>query len=205
MKNFLFVVIAAAMMASTAGCAGSMKRYTFPIDWPVGLREPPVSSQAVEPKTPSVEVQLLILDDKDLTRPVKTDPNRSTAEVLSQILKKQLTAAGVNVVERDGDYLLSGVIPRLGYTERSGYPRQFIYTSDLSYQLMKRDGARVVLDGHLQQETEQSVLMSTMTRLPEDPESPERILMDKCLTPTWQTVAGAVSAHFEKQSTSSSG
>lgn len=199
LNRFSLVFMAATMMLTITGCAGSMKRYTFPANWPVGLREPQVVAPSAELKGPSVEVKLLILDDQDLVRTVETDASRSTVEVLSRVLKKQLEASGVNVVDKNGDYILSGVIPRLGYTEQGGFPRRFSYTSDLSYQLVKRSGGQMVLDGHLQQETEQSVLMSTMTRLPEDPESPERILMDKCLTPTWETVAGAVSGYFQRK------
>ncbi len=197
-NRFFLVFAVTGLTLAMSGCAGSMKRYTFPANWPVGLREPQVAP-AAELRSPSVEVNLLILDDQDLIRPVETDASRPTVEVLSQLLKKQLEASGVNVVDANGDYILSGIIPRLGYTEQSGFPRRFIYTSDLSYQLVKRDSGQMVLDGHLQQETEQSVLINTMTRLPADPEAPERILIDKCVTPTWETVAGAVSAHFQKQ------
>lgn len=102
------------------------------------------------------------------------------------------------MVKNNGDYLFRGAVPELGYLIRGGYPRRVTYFSRLVYQLVDRRTGQVVWTGNLQQDFEQVVLVNMMTRLPSEPNPHEKLLLEKCVEPIWDSVAKDVGAFLEK-------
>lgn len=193
------VVFLSAWLA--AGCAErSVQLHAFPSAWPQGLPQPEVAQASASAAGPTVWVEPLALD---LGEPAAASQTQ-TAQVLTELLVQKLRQVGVNVSSEGSQYALVGVVPRLGYSKRGGYPRRITYLSQLSYQLVHRPSGAVVWEGNLSQEFEQTVLVNTMTRLPEDPQAPVHVLMDRCVGPTWEAIAQDVSAFLKDPPASSS-
>ena len=189
-----------AIAVGFAGCQGTSQRYTFPATWPKGLHSPSSSGTSVAMAGPAVWVEPLTHDLGEGNPPQKPAAGIPTNEVLTHLLVRKLQQAGVRVSERGAEYALVGTVPRLGYTERKGYPRKLFYTSQLAYQLIHRPTGAVVWKGNLSQDFEQTVLVNTMTKLPEDPDAPENVLLRKCVDPTWESIAADVGAFVKKSS-----
>lgn len=205
-KTFLIVGLIIAAAVSAAGCQRTSKRYAFPSQWPTGLDLPATAGEKMVPSTatiglPAVTVRPLAIDVEAQARPqLSGNSSVSTSHMLTQLMEEKLRQAGVRVSDTDAEFEFSGTIPKLGYTERSGYPRKLYYTSELVYQLTHRPSGSVVWEGNLSQDFEQSVLVNTMTKLPEDPNAPERILLEKCIGPNWGLIAADVKNFLEEQS-----
>jgi len=196
MWNLFLLWMAASL--GIGGCQGTTQRHTFPLAWPRGLTPTSSSGPAVAAAGPAIWVEPLALDLGEGTSP-RPSSGVPTSEVLTHLLIRKLQRVGVRVSEREAEYAFRGAVPRLGYTERKGYPRRLIYTSELAYQLIHRPTGAVVWKGNLAQDFEQVVLVNTMTRLPEDPDAPEHVLLDKCIDPTWEAIAADIGTYLKKQ------
>lgn len=100
---------------------------------------------------------------------------------------EKLQQAGVSVSESNTEYTLTGTIPKLCYTARSGYPRKPYYTSELVYRLVHLPTGAVVWEGNLLQDFEQTVLVNMMTKMPSDP--------------NWATIASDVKTYLKENPT----
>ena len=187
-----------ALILAAAGCQGAMmQRQSFPAEWPTGLNWSAAAvRQAAAPSGPAVTVEPFTLDTEAGPQSAGREPG-TTAKMLTQLMVEKLSQAGVRVSDSDAPYLLKGTIPKLGYTERGGYPRKFYYTSELVYQLVHRPTGTVVWKGSLSQDFEQSVIVNTMTRLPNDPDAPIHVLLDKCVSPNWEIIAGDLQKYLK--------
>jgi len=196
------LVLLSAWLA--AGCAGrGAQLHTFPSEWPHGLPQPEAARAVASALGPTVWVEPLVLDLGEPAAASQTVTaaagNRQTTQVLTELLIQKLQQAGVIVSSEGSEYALRGAVPRLGYSERAGYPRRITYLSQLSYQLVHRPSGDIVWEGNLSQDFEQTVLVNTMTRLPEDPQAPVHVLLDKCVGPTWEAIADDVSRFLKEQ------
>ena len=183
-----------------AGCASKVQRHSFPDAWPAGLEWPrarAAASAPVEAAGPAVAVEPFTLDTETGVGPQPAG-EASTSRMLTNLMAEKLRQAGVPVSESSAEYTLTGTIPKLGYTERSGYPRKLYYTSELIYRLIHRPTGAVVWEGNLSQDFEQTVVVNTMTRLPNDSNAPERVLLEKCIGPNWEIIAADVKAFLKK-------
>ena len=195
-NSFYFIGI----LLAAAGCQGTMmQRQSFPVEWPVGLNwSPAAGRQAAAPTGPSVTVEPFAMDAEAGAQPEGRGQG-TTAKMLTQLMVEKLSQAGVRVSDSDAEYVLKGAIPKLGYTERGGYPRKFYYTSELDYQLVHRPSGTVVWKGNLSQDFEQSVLVNTMTKIPNDPDAPIHVLLDKCISPNWEIIAADLREYLKKR------
>ena len=195
------IALAVALACGATGCQGKMQqRQAFPATWPSGLvwSQPTQASIApAEVAGPAVAVQLLTMEAEDAQRP-PTDSSNSTSRMLTNLMVEKLRQAGVRVSDSDAEYTFGGTISKLGYTQRGGYPRKLYYTSELVYQLVHRPSGTVVWKGNLSQDFEQTVLVNTMTKLPSDPNAPETVLLEKCISPNWGIIAADVKAFLKK-------
>lgn len=194
----------AVLMA--AGCAGTPRMHPFPAAWPTQM-DPPVPSVPAVPSAPldpgltgpAVWVEPFVpdWDGEPIAEPAGS--SRPTGEVLTLLFTDKLRAAGLAVSPEKAKYIFVAVVPQLGYTLQEGYPRKITYFSRMAYQLIRRETGNVIWDGDVTQEFQQTVLVNTMTRLPSDPDGPERVLLEKCVEPTWQAVASDLGAYLRKQ------
>ena len=186
--------------AGITGCQRTAQRHAFPAAWPAGLDWSQTRTAAASPAEisgPAVKVEPFALDTEPGASPQGAGP-ASTSRKLTDLMVEKLQQAGVPVSESNAEYTLSGTIPKLGYTERSGYPRKLYYTSELVYRLIHRSTGTVVWQGNLSQDFEQTVLVNTMTRLPNDPNAPERVLLEKCIDPNWTMIASDVKTYLKE-------
>ncbi len=189
--------------AGVAGCQRTAQRHAFPAAWPAGLdwtRTLTAAASPVEISGPAVAVEPFTLDTES-NASSQGAGEASTSAKLTDLMVEKLRQAGVQVSESNAEYALTGTIPKLGYTERSGYPRKLYYTSELVYRLVHRATGTVVWEGNLSQDFEQTVLVNTMTRLPSDPNAPERVLLEKCIDPNWATIASDVKTYLKENPT----
>jgi len=194
------VILIIALAFGATGCQGKMQRHSFPAAWPSGLTWSGSAQNLAaspEPVGPAVSVETLTVDTEAGAQPREINsaisrgqPN--TSRVLTDLMIAKLKQAGVRVSDAGAEYVFKGTVPKLGYTERGGYPRKFYYTSELVYQLIHRPSGTVVWKGNLSQDFEQTVVVNTMTRLPNDPDAPVRVLLDKCIAPNWEMIAADV-------------
>ncbi len=196
-------VIAAVL---TAGCQSSkVERHAFPAEWPAGLtlpRETGKQQASAQPvpavPVPAVEVKPFALETEGAQQ-ASVSGSGSTSEQLTNLMVQKLKKVGVPVSESQAEYAFSGTVSKLGYTQRSGYPRKLYYTSELVYRLTHRPTGAVVWEGNLSQDFEQAVLVNTMTKLPNDPNAPERVLLEKCISPNWELIASDVKTFLTKE------
>ena len=204
-RNKIFFIGTALVLApicGVIGCARAMERRSFPAMWPAGLdwsREVTQASVApAEPAGPAVAVEPFVLDAEGAHGP-SSGPG-STSSALTNLMVEKLWQAGVRVSSSGAEYAFTGTISKLGYTQLSGYPRKLYYTSELVYRLARRPDGAVVWEGKLSQDFEQTVLVNTMTKLPDDPNAPERVLLEKCISPNWAMIAADVKAFLKERS-----
>ena len=142
-----FILVA----AFGAGCTHTAERHSFPAAWPAGLtwtgETRPASVVPVEPSGPAVAVEPFALDAEGV-RDSTAGPG-STSRALTNLMTEKLRQAGVRVSDSDAEYSLAGTVSKLGYTQRSGYPRKLYYTSELVYRLTHRPTGAVVWEGTL--------------------------------------------------------
>lgn len=197
-KNLFIGLI--CVSAGVTGCQKTAQRHAFPATWPAGLdwQETRVAAATpVEISGPAVRVELFTLDTE--SGPSSESAGQaSTSRKLTDLMVEKLQQAGVPVSESNAEYTLSGTIPKLGYTERKGYPRKLYYTSELVYRLIHRPTGAVVWKGNLSQDFEQTVLVNTMTKLPGAPNAPPRVLLEKCIDPNWAMIAGDVKTYLKE-------
>ena len=193
---FLLILLAVSLV----GCQGmTMQRHTFPLIWPHSLTLRQSAIASVQETGPAIWVEPLMLDLGEGTpQQAAPAPGVSTSQVLTDLMAQKLQEVGVRVSKEGAEYALVGTVPQLGYTEHGGYPRKLVYTSQLSYHLIHRPTGAVVWKGNLSQDFEQTVLVNTMTKLPEDPSAPEHVLLDKCIDPTWGAIASDIGAFLKK-------
>lgn len=193
------------LASAAAGCQGTSQRHSFPAEWPSGLSwSQSAAAQTLSSPTagPAVAVEPLTLDT-EAGVPTASPISNTTSRMLTRLLVEKLNQAGVRVSDAGTDYVFKGTVPKLGYTERGGYPRKFYYTSELVYQLIHRPSGTVVWKGNLSQDFEQTVIVNTMTKLPSDPDAPVHVLLDKCVSPTWETIASDVGAFLKEHPSAS--
>lgn len=186
--------------AGVTGCQKMAQRHAFPAAWPAGLDWRETRTAAASPAEisgPAVKVEPFALD-MEPSASSQAAGQASTSRKLADLMVEKLQQAGVPVSESNAEYTLTGTIPKLGYTERSGYPRKLYYTSELVYRLVHRSTGSVVWEGNLSQDFEQTVLVNTMTKLPSDPNAPERVLLEKCIDPNWATIASDVKTYLKE-------
>lgn len=197
-KSFFIGLI--CVLAGVTGCQKTAQRHAFPATWPAGLdwqERRAAAATPVEISGPVVKVELFALDTESGASS-QAAGQASTSRKLTDLMVEKLQQAGVPVSESNAEYTLSGTIPKLGYTERSGYPRKLYYTSELVYRLTHRPTGTVVWEGNLSQDFEQTVLVNTMTKLPNDPNAPSRVLLEKCIDPNWAMIAGDVKTYLQE-------
>lgn len=197
------LLVAAAL--SAAGCAGKVERHAFPAEWPAGLELPretakkqETASSAPTAPVPAVAVEPFALETEG-TQQASAQGSGSTSEQLTNLMVRKLQKVGVPVSDSGAEYAFSGTVSKLGYTQRTGYPRKLYYTSELVYRLTHRPTGAVVWEGNLSQDFEQTVLVNTMTKLPSDPNAPERVLLEKCIGPNWELIASDVKTFLAKE------
>ena len=186
--------------AGVTGCQKTAQRHAFPATWPAGLDWRETRTAAASPAEisgPAVKVEPFALD-MESGASSQAMGQASTSRKLADLMVEKLQQAGVPVSESNAEYTLTGTIPKLGYTERSGYPRKLYYTSELVYRLVHRPTGSVVWEGNFSQDFEQTVLVNTMTKLPSDPNAPERVLLEKCIDPNWATIASDVKTYLKE-------
>ncbi len=192
-----------SLVCGAAGCQHAMQRHSFPAEWPAGLtwgETKPAAAVPAELSGPAVTVEPFTLDMEGNSLPAGSG-RPTTSGMLTTLMVEKLQQVGVRVSEADAEYALIGTVPKLGYTERAGYPRKLYYTSELVYHLVHRPSGAVVWQGNLSQDFEQTVLVNTMTRLPNDPNAPERVLLEKCIDPNWALIASDVKAYLKEKTT----
>lgn len=198
-KSFFIGLI--CVLAGVTGCQKTAQRHAFPSAWPAGLdwqETRTAAASLAEVSGPAVAVELFRLDTGAAVQLNTAERQPSTSRKLTDLMVEKLQQAGVPVSESNAEYTLSGTIPKLGYTERSGYPRKLYYTSELVYRLTHRSTGTVVWEGNLSQDFEQTVLVNTMTKLPSDPNAPPRVLLEKCIDPNWAMIAGDVKTYLKE-------
>jgi hypothetical protein len=195
-QSLIWLLLAGALIP---GCAASRPRRVvlFPERWPSSLDAGFEQASAHATNQPTVWVEPFVLEaDAFASLSAAGEP---TGEVLTRIFVERLLAAGVSVSSRQPVYVFSAVVPQLGYVEQGGFPRRITYFSRLVYRLTHRATGQRVWDGNLEQNFEQTVLVNTMTRLPAEPNAYERVLLEKCIRPTWGFVAADVRKMVEKE------
>lgn len=192
-------VILAAAVGAGSGCAAKTHVQPFPQSWPQPL-EPPApgatarSSTGEAPAQPtelSVRVAPLVIEQApgQAAGPAGGQP---TSEVLTHVLIAKLRAAGVSVSSRSADYRLEGVVPWLGTSARTGYPKRLTYQSALAYRLVDERTGRVVMQRQVEHAVEQSVLVNTMSRMPYPEYAQDQQVLERAITPTWDSAASGV-------------
>ena len=202
-ENLTQLIVLTLVSLGAAGCAGKMaQRHSFPVEWPSGLVWSGSTSNLAappEPVGPAVAVEKFTLETEDSAQPAGAAGQGTSAQMLTRLMVEKLKAVGVRVSDNNAEYTFTGTIPKLGYTERGGYPRKLYYTSELVYRLVHRPTGAVVWQGNLSQDFEQTVLVNTMTRMPQDPDDPEHVLLDKCISPNWGIIAADVREYLKKK------
>lgn len=192
----VFILVLAAFVG--AGCSAKTHVQAFPQSWPQPL-EPPVSAAkasgtegaAPELTTLAVQVSPLVIEQTP-EQLASVGHDQTTSQVLTNVLVSKLRAAGVNVSERPADYRLEGVIPWLGWSSRSGYPKQLTYQSVVAYRLVDERTGRVVMQHQVEHAVEQSVLVNTMSRMPNPQYAQDQQVLDRAITPALETAASGV-------------
>lgn len=198
MRTGLWLGVLGVLMAS--GCARGSTLHTFPATWPSSLEVgSPTQEATPSAPGPAVMVEPFTLDLGEATVLESPSDAPPTQQVLTSLFIEKLRSAGIRVAppQAESPYLFRATISQLGFTVQGGYPRKIHYFSQLVYQLIRRQTGHVVWDGNVVQDFEQTVLVNTMTRLPQDPNAPERVLLEKCVEPTWQSVAADVGKYLE--------
>lgn len=185
--------LAILVMIFLSGCASAAKPQAvlFPAQWPSALLPAAVPISATPSSLqPAIVVEPFVREE--------SGPDG----VLTELFIHKLRASGVTVAAgpEQSSFLFRAIVPELGYAVRGGYPRKITYFSRMVYQLTHRETGIVIWNGTVGQDFEQTVLVNTMTRLPEDPDSPERILVEKCVEPTWSAIAADLSEFLKKGS-----
>ncbi len=186
------LILALILLASAAaGCAARKTDVQpFPQSWPQPL-EPPAPSSSTEASGLSVSVAPLVIERAPGQGPGPAG-GQPTSAVLTDVLVAKLRAAGVNVSARPADYRLEGVVPWLGHSARAGYPKRLTYQSALAYRLVDERTGRVVMQRQVEHAVEQSVLVNTMSRLPYPEYAQDQQVLERAITPTWETAASGV-------------
>lgn len=196
-KSTLIFWIVAGLLS---GCQTThQQRHSFPSVWPEGV-QPSSKTAALTAQTQvpaSVWIGSIDMDPESSAVGSSTGSGRTTSAALRDLLSEKLRQAGIPVTDQPSRYTLIGVVPRMGYTARGGYPRKLIYTTELVYRLVDRNTGDILIDRSLQQEVEQTVLVNTMTKLPQDPNAPEQELLRQCMEPTFNLVASSVKESLE--------
>lgn len=184
-------VLALGLTAAVGtGCSAKVRVQPFPENWPQPL-EPPAANAAPRPSGPVVRVAPLVIERAPDRTPVPSD-GQPTSAVLTDVLVSKLRAAGVNVSTRPADYRLEGVVPWLGTSARGGYPKQLTYQSTLAYRLVDERTGRVAMQRQVEHAVEQSVLVNTMSRLPYPEYANDQQVLERAITPAWETAASGV-------------
>ncbi len=172
-----------------AGCAPQLQQARpFSSTWPGST---PLSENA-----PTVSIQPIKVE-ASLTHPTTVEGEGiPTPAVLTALFIKHLHAAGVNAVleqaqEATAPYALGCSVPRLGYTQKTGYPEQFDYQAELVCTLTETQGQKMVWKRSLQQRYETGTLLN-MFNVPEQPNIHDRIIYTECIVPLWDAMASSV-------------
>ena len=197
MTRTLVKVLAVGLLSVLTGCGAAMQTHLFPQTWPAGLNRPSSPKAVPTDRGPVVLVDPVILD-VDYREP-REEPveNLLTADVLTNLLVEQLRAEGVNAFRRDDltsepDYVLSGTVPRLVWTERPGYPRRLQYVAQLACHLIDQRNRQVLWQRDLEHVFDRWTVVDTMTRLPDRQREHGQILVEKCIVPVWNIMASGV-------------
>lgn len=135
--------------------------------------------------------------EASLTHPAaEAGEGSPTAAVLTALFIKHLHAAGVNAVleqaqEATAPYAVGCAVPRLGYTQKTGYPEQFDYEAELVCTLTETQGQKMVWKRSLQQRYETATLLN-MFNVPKEPNIHDRIIYKECIVPLWDAMASSV-------------
>lgn len=201
-------MVVAALFFS--GCAATTEPHSFPATWPASLAQPGESQtfnkggESAPEALPTLGVEAFALDIGQPPPGQEAQGGIPTAQVLKDLLVQQLRTNGVAVSpESNGnsrpDYGLSCVVSRLGYTVRSGYPRQIEYSTELVCALRETKSNQVLWEQTLEQVFEHKVLVNTMTKLPVDPYAHEEMLIERCVLPVWDAMAERVKLSLKER------
>ncbi len=173
------------------GCAPVLEQAKpFPATWPgsapLSENAPTVSVQPIQMETPSAAPLL-----------AETAEGVPTPAVLTALFIKHLHAAGVNAIleqteEATAPYAMGCAIPRLGYTQKTGYPQQYDYQAELVCTLTDIQRQQVVWKRSLQQRYETASLINMFSKIPEQPNQHDRTLYTECIVPLWDAMASSV-------------
>lgn len=168
------------------GCASNAQQTrAFPTIWP--------GSAPLTENAPTVSIQPIALPEAAAA----SEEGISTPAVLTALFIKHLHATGVNAVleqaeEATAPYSMQCAVPKLGYTQKSGYPEQFDYQAELVCTLTDTVGHQTVWKRSLQQRYETTALFNMLSKIPEQPNQHDRIIYKECIVPLWDAMAGSV-------------
>ena len=173
-----------------SGCAPAFQQARpFSSAWPGSI---PLSEDA-----PTVSIQpILVVASSAQSSAAEEGEGIPTPAVLTALFIKHLHAAGVNAIleqaqEATAPYAMQCAVPRLGYTEKEGYPQQYDYQAELVCTLSDTQGQKVVWKRSLQQRYETATLLNTFSN-PEQPHIHDRIIYKECIVPLWDAMASSV-------------
>ena len=182
---------------AVSGCATSLKTQLFPSAWPQNLQRPTAElSKPLSSGQPTVAVRPLVVESGSYPRGAQAS-GEATADVLTDLLVRQLRAHGVKAVRvgsqtSNADYLLVGMVPRLHYSIQGGYPKKTFYSAELACRLVDQKNGSVMFERSAGYVFEHTALVNTMTRLPAEPNEHEEVLIQRGVEPIWEAVASAV-------------
>lgn len=190
-------MLALILAAAGAGCAAKTRAQPFPLSWPQPLEPPAPSSSSESSGLITVRVAPLVIERAGGQAAVLAG-GQPTEEVLTRVLISKLRAAGVNVAPGGAEYRLEGVIPWIGTSARTGYPKRLTYQSALVYRLVDERTGRVVMQRQVEHAVEQSVLVNTMSRLPYPEYANDQQVLERAITPTWEVAASGVQGFLKR-------
>ncbi|MCM8794532.1 MAG: hypothetical protein NC819_01845 [Candidatus Omnitrophica bacterium] len=193
-----------ATLFSVLGCRATAQAHLFPKAWSSSLERPELPEKATVDSSPSVLVEPIAFDQGDEQGHLVLQEGSRTDEIVRDLLIGKLRASGVGA-HRQGDlqvkpdYRLICVMTKLLYSEQAGYPKQIRYVAGLVCRLEHTESRRVLWQRDLEYPLERSVLVDTMTRIPDGQREHERILIQKCLLPVLDWVASGVKGSLKER------
>lgn len=179
------------------GCRATVQAHLFPRAWPASLARPELLEKTAVDGGPSVLMEPVAFDQEDGRRQTSSLEGAPTDEIIRDLLIDKLRASGIEAFRKSSlgaepDYRLLCVVTKLLYSEQTGYPKQIRYVAGLVCRLEHAESRRILWQRDLEYPLDRSVLVDTMTRLPEGQREHEQILVQKCLVPALDHVVSGV-------------
>lgn len=201
MKAFIGLLLAGLFLV--LGCRATAQAHLFPRVWPPSLARPELPEKAAVDSGPSVLVEPIAFDQEDDQREMPSREGSPTDEIIRGLLISKLRASGVEALRQSGlkigpDYRLTCVVTKLLYSERAGYPKKIQYVAGLVCRLEDVKPRRILWQRDLEYPLDRSVLVNTMTRIPDGQREHEQILIQKCLIPVLDFVVSGVKTSLKE-------